>query len=75
MVLGKESAPKCVLGIVSWLGGGVVEDDSLKSREFLIISRKKSISPLCLACIAATAVAIVDVTAFVIDCWKEEFMT
>lgn len=60
------------LGETSRLGKGVKKGDSLKSRDFSIMSRRESISASCLAWIAATAVAIADLTAPVIDCWREE---
>lgn len=68
MVFGRKSALRCALGIASGLGDGVAKGDSLKSRDFLIISRRDNILPLCLAWIAAMVVATADVTAFVIDC-------
>ena len=61
-------------GVASRSEGGVEEGDSLKKRDFSIISRRESISVSCLAWIEATAVATADATALVIDCWREESM-
>lgn len=71
---GRESPPGSVFGVVSGLGGGVAEEDSLKSRDFSIISRRESISLSCLVWIKATVVATADATALVIDYWREESM-
>ena len=68
MVFGRELAPRCALGIASRLGGGIAEGDSIKSRDFLIISHMASISFSCFACILSTATVTADVIAFTIDC-------
>ena len=68
MVFSRESAPRCVLGVASGSGGGVTEKDSLKSKDFSIISRRESISFSFLVWIAETAVSTADVTTLVIDC-------
>lgn len=47
--------------------GGVVEGESLKSREFSSISRKESISLSYLAWIEETIVVTADVTTLAID--------
>lgn len=75
MVFGRELVPRCVFEIASELERRVVEEEFFKSRNFLIISCRESISLLYLAEIAATTVTTADVTAFVIDCWKEESIT
>ncbi len=62
------------MGEASRSGGEVIEGESLKSRDFSIISRRESILFSCLAWIEATAVATADDTALVIDCWREESM-
>ena len=67
MVFGRESAPGCALGVVSESRGGIAEGDSLKSRDFSIISRRANISSSCFTCIASTAAVIADVTTLAID--------
>lgn len=57
-----------MLGVPLGSGGGVAEKESLKNRDFSIISHKESISLLCLAWIVAIVVAITDVTTLVINC-------
>ena len=48
-------------------GEGVEEPDSLKSRAFLIILRKASISSLCLVCADVIAAAMAEVTILKIE--------
>ena len=72
MVFSRKSPPGCAFRLVSWSGKEVAERNSLMSRDFSIISRRKSISLSCLAWIAATAETIADIIALVIDCWREE---
>lgn len=74
MDFGRELAPGCVLGVALGSEGGVAEGDSLKSRDFSLISCRESILRLCLAWISATAVVTTDVITLVIDCWKEKSM-
>lgn len=45
------------------------ETDSLKSRDFLIISRKTSIFSLCFICTQAIAAAMVEETTLEIKCY------
>lgn len=66
MIFDKELTPKSAFGIALELEMMFAEGDSLKCKSFLIISRKRSISFLCLTWIAVTAVAIADVIALVI---------
>lgn len=75
MVFGKGSVPGCALGVASRSGGGVIERDSLKSRDFLIIFRRENLSSSCLAWIAAMAVITADVIALIIDYCRQESMT
>lgn len=72
MDFGRGSAPGCTLGAASGLGGGVAERKSFKSRNFLIISCRENILLLCLAWIEVTVIAIADVIALAIDCWRKE---
>lgn len=51
------------------LGGEVEEADSLKSKDFLIISRKMSIFSLCFICTEAIIAAIVEETTLEIKCY------
>ena len=44
------------------------ETESLRSKDFLIISRRASISSSYFICIASMAAATADVTALAIDC-------
>ena len=71
---GRESPAGSDFGVASGSGGGVAEGDSLKRSDFSIISRRESISLLCLVWIEATVVKTADATALVIDCWREESM-
>lgn len=68
MVFGRESPPRSDFGVALGLRGEVIEEDSLKSKDFLIISYRDIISFSCLAWIATTAMATTNVTALVIDC-------
>lgn len=70
-----ELSPERAFRIASGSGDGVLEEDSFKSKNFSIISRRESISSLCLAWIAVTAVATADDTTLVIDGWREASMT
>lgn len=72
MDFGRGSAPGYTLGAASGLEKGFAKEKSLKSRDFLIISCRKSSLLSCLGWIKVTAVAIADVTALAIDCWREE---
>ena len=71
---GRGLPPGKAFGVASGLGGGVAEGDSLKSRDFSIISQRGSILLSCLAWIEATAVVTSDGTALVIDCWRKKSM-
>lgn len=48
---------------------GMKEPDSLKSRTFLIISRRASMFSLCLASAKAMAAATAEVTVLKIECY------
>lgn len=67
-VFGRESLSKRAFGIASELGERVAKKNSLKNKDFLIISQRESISILCLAWIEATAAATANVTTLVINC-------
>lgn len=45
----------------------VEEEESLRSKDFSIISRKASISSLCFLYIASTAISIADMTVLAIN--------
>lgn len=68
-------APECVLDVASESGRGVAEGESVKSRDFLIISYRRNILLLYLAWIAVITIVSADVTTLVIDCWREKSMT
>lgn len=74
MFFGGESAVGSDLGETSRSGGGLAEEDSLKRRDFSIISRRESISFLYLAWIAAIAMATAEVTTLVMNYLKAESM-
>lgn len=63
------------LGAKSVLEGEIAKKESRKNKDFFIISRKESILSMCLVKMAATAIATVDITALVIDCWIEKSIT
>ena len=68
MFFGRKSEVEYTLEKMLGLRKGVAERDSLKSRDFSIISRRESILALCLAWIVAMAVATTNITTFIMDC-------
>lgn len=64
---GKESVIKYALEIASRLRREVKEEKFLKSKDFLIISYKASISSFCFLYIALIAAATADVIALITD--------
>lgn len=75
MIFGRKLAPRCALKIASELRKEVAKRDSLKSRNFSIISHRESILPLYLAWIVAITMATIDITRLIINYWREEFIT
>lgn len=65
---GRSAREKTLLEVFK-LVGRVEEPDSLKSKDFLIISCMVSISSLCLVCTDAMVVAMKEVTALEIECY------
>lgn len=67
MVFDRKSTPGYALGVASRSKRGVAEEDSFKSRDFLIIFCRESILRLCLTSILVTVVVAADVIALVMD--------
>lgn len=70
----RKLAPGCILGVGTGLGGGIREGDSLKSKDFSIISCKVNISSFCFAYIASTADGTANVTVLAINSLTERSM-
>ena len=71
---GRESPAGSDFGVASGSGKGVADWESLKRRDFSIISQRESILLSCLPWIEVMAVATADDTALVIDCGRKESM-
>lgn len=74
MVFSRELASGYALGVVTGLEDGIAEGDSLKNKDFSIISHRANISSSCFACIASNDAATADVTMLAIDCSTERSM-